>query len=101
MGLSNPRSRSNYGPRLIQQAPKIAAQQAPVFLKFGQVDVEFVWIFDRIKKGLRYFSFTQFEEFCADAIRKYGDFIKNFAAEMGGIELLRVRWTPSIGQETG
>jgi hypothetical protein len=77
MGLGSERSRSNYGPQLLHWSATLPTIgfDAPVLLKFGQVDAEFVWILRRIRDGIRDFSVDQFRDFAVQSTGRYFAFI--------------------------
>ena len=78
MGLARPKSRSGYGQKILAWAESNAKQQAasrPVFLKFGQVDVEFVWNFQRIRSAETAFSLQSFDSFAQATARSYLGFV--------------------------
>lgn len=78
-GLNNVNSRSQYGIRLKEWAlttrDVINEFNLPVFLKFGQVDAEFVSVFKRIEKSEKLFSLDNFELFCRNSVKNYFEFI--------------------------
>jgi hypothetical protein len=86
MGLNNSASKSQYGQRLkvwIKDARfNIELFSTPVFLKFGQVDTEFVWTFDRIRKGRKYYDRRNFEEFSSRSVKAYCDFLDDFCTRI-------------------
>jgi hypothetical protein len=81
MGLGNERSRSNYRHRLLTWAGQASAIgpnfDIPIFLKFGQVDAEFVWIYRRIREGQTHHSTESFEAFAIESISKFAGVIDN------------------------
>jgi hypothetical protein len=79
IGLGRPDSKSNYGERLLNWATQAELdddESSPaIFVKFGQVDVEFVWTFRRIRQGATDFSMSDFDEFAAESVTSYGRFL--------------------------
>jgi hypothetical protein len=79
VGLANPRSRSGAGKRLAGLGAALAASGAgtnlPIFFKFGQVDAEFVFDFDRIRRGRFEFSSLEFRRFCMRSVESYVSFV--------------------------
>jgi hypothetical protein len=79
MGLSNAASRSGAGTRLAQLGRALAEVSAfseiPILFKFGQVDVEFVFNFDRIKNDQFKFCGDKFGLFCLRSVDSYLDFV--------------------------
>lgn len=76
-GLANPTSRSGYGRRLERITAAIAGAferrgaPVPVCFAFGQVDMEFVFNFRRVREGVRAFSPSAMDEFTATAADTY------------------------------
>jgi hypothetical protein len=85
IGLANPRSRSGAGKRLAGLGDALATSGAgtslPIFFKFGQVDAEFVFDFDRIRRERFEFSTLEFHRFCRRSVESYVSFVADrFAA---------------------
>jgi hypothetical protein len=55
----------------------------PVFLKFGQVDTEFVYNFRRIEHGLYRYDPADCAEFLRDTAERYFSFLDRLAAVIG------------------
>ncbi len=90
LGLANPNSRSGAGARLTQLgcalAQSSAAASVPILFDFGQVDVEFVFNFDRVRRAQRQFLNEEFERFCKRSVEAYLDFVAaNFRAESSSV----------------
>ena len=47
----------------------------PVFLKFGGIDAEFLWVRRRIRKGAYRFSLDEFDAFARESVSRYGLFL--------------------------
>jgi hypothetical protein len=79
IGLGRSDSKSNYGERLLnwaRQARLDDDEDSPaIFVKFGQVDVEFVWTFRRIRQGTTVFSMDDFDGFATESVASYGKFL--------------------------
>jgi len=79
IGLSNPNSRSGAGSRLTQLATALKQvtdpSQIQMLFKFGQVDVEFVFNFDRIRNQRPEFREDEFHSFCQRSIDSYIEFV--------------------------
>jgi hypothetical protein len=103
-GLGNADSRSQYGNRLLAWARAVTMRKAPfdlpVLMKFGQVDAEFGWIFDRIRRGQITFDPSDFQGFAAASVRHYMVFLEQFAALIDPA-LLRICtiFPPSLSDE--
>jgi hypothetical protein len=82
-GLGDPRARAGAGEairrHLVDNAERIGA--APVLLKFGQVDLEFVYDYRRIRDGRAGFDMAHAVDFAHDSARRYLDFAAALAAE--------------------
>src|SRR5436305_14869830 len=62
---------------------------APVFLKFGGIDAEFLWVRRRIRKGAYRFSLVELDAFARESVSRY----RLFPVALGNIvdpNLLRV-----------
>jgi hypothetical protein len=78
-GLGNPSSHSNYGNHLRQAVEVIdtlpGAGDMPFLLQFGQVDIEFVHHFRRVRDGLRELNLDDYRAFCQAAFDRYIVFV--------------------------
>ncbi len=79
-GLINAESRSGYG-RLIsafinKNYDVIEASRAAVVFKFGQVDLEFVFNFTRMKLGSPDFDYLEFHRFMLETCEHYFSYLK-------------------------
>ncbi|MBS0639692.1 MAG: hypothetical protein JSS43_07465 [Proteobacteria bacterium] len=78
-GLGNPNSRSGYGTQLrglfqfIED--KAATDRMPILIQFGQVDLEFVQPFQRVKDGAQAFDAEAFRSFAVSSVRFYIEFL--------------------------
>jgi hypothetical protein len=79
-GLARETSRSGNGARILAWAAATGATRCaaglPVFLKFGQVDAEFVWIFDRVRHGIKQYRRAQFLEFASGSVAEYARYLQ-------------------------
>jgi hypothetical protein len=75
--LGNPASRSGYGRRIAAhaQALSTAGISLPILIQFGQVDVEFVSIFHRVRDGLPRLDMAYYERFCEEVVEAYIAFL--------------------------
>lgn len=82
-GLGNPASRARAGERienhLRARRDEIAGEL--VLFKFGQVDLEFVYDYRRIREGRRGFDLSHAAEFARDCVRRYVAFLARLQAE--------------------
>lgn len=78
-GLGNPASRSGYGSLLRDAIGTIqtlsSGDGVPFLLQFGQVDIEFVHHFRRVRDGRRVLDLEDYRAFCDDTVKRYIDFI--------------------------
>ena len=78
-GLLNPDSRSGYGEtlrdavRIIDDLPR--SYQSPFLFQFGQVDIEFVHHFHRVRDGLLRLDLDADRVFCAETVQRYVQFL--------------------------
>jgi hypothetical protein len=83
-GLGNPASRSGYGEHL-RQAVRIidslaGADELPFLMQFGQVDIEFVHHFQRVRDSKTALDLREYQEFCATTIERYIRFVTDLFA---------------------
>jgi hypothetical protein len=78
-GLANPRSRSGYGRRLEQAVHLIrelpGSDAVPFLLQFGQVDLEFVFHYRRVRDGRRTLDMDDYKMFCDVVLDQYTRFV--------------------------
>ena len=78
-GLNNPRSRSGYGPAVLdfvrRQGRDAAQSEVRFFFKFGQVDAEFVSTFHRRTERQTAFRLADFEAFARSSVNRYEAFL--------------------------
>jgi hypothetical protein len=75
-GLGRADARSGAGERVraaLDQA--LALTDAPILLKFGQVDIEFVQMFQRLERGERVFDASAFALFAEQTVDRYLAFL--------------------------
>lgn len=80
-GLGRVGARSGAGERVgvaIRRA--LAVSEAPILLKFGQVDVEFVQVFKRLEQGQTAFDPSAFKTFADETVARYVDFLTDVVA---------------------
>ena len=90
MGLTRPSSRTGYGPKILRWAERNssgAGQRYPVLVKFGQVDIEFVWNFRRIRDKAVAFSRSAFDGFAEQVLAEYFAFLDALASRIGSARL--------------
>jgi len=78
-GLGNSASHSGYG-FLMRQAVQVigelpGADEIPFLIQFGQVDIEFVYHFRRVRDGERKFSLMRYHAFCDRLLEQYIQFV--------------------------
>ena len=80
-GLPNPNSRSGYGTHIektaaaLNEAADDGASPINVLFAFGQVDVEFVYTYRRLRDRRYEFDRALFEEFCALFVGRYVNWV--------------------------
>ena len=80
-GLPNQASRSGYGTLItaaaaaIEDGKKQAGVRCPVLFTFGQVDMEFVESYRRLKAGLFDYDASEFARFSSDLAVSYADWV--------------------------
>jgi hypothetical protein len=74
-GLGNPASRSGYGATLRQAVAVIdtlpGANAVPILLQFGQVDIEFVHHYQRVRDAERTLDLDRYRAFCGQTLDRY------------------------------
>ncbi|HEV2532083.1 hypothetical protein [Phenylobacterium sp.] len=81
-GLMNPNSRGGHGSRILQmlEARGERLAHATVLFKFGQVDLEFVYDFQRIHSGQTAFDLAAASDFARESARRYAEFLRQARA---------------------
>ena len=101
-GLNNPASRSGYRRELSGLADALRASDGcrglPILLQFGQVDVEFVSVFQRIARSEADFDRARFEAFCEKTVDAYGAFLAGPFAGLGGLHAFSI-FPPALADE--
>jgi hypothetical protein len=79
MRLADEDSRTGFGGRILRWACVTAAParrfDLPVFLKFGGIDAEFLWMRMRVRSGAYRFSIAEFDDFARESVFRYGRFL--------------------------
>ena len=88
--LANAESRSGYGELIRGLLPHL--EGLPLVLQFGQVDLEFVHPFRRIRAGVTAFDGGEFLSFCDESVQAYARFLQDAvpAERRGGVTVLGV-----------
>lgn len=80
-GLSNRNSRSGYGAQIrktalaLDEARSSGSPPVNVLFTFGQVDVEFVHTYRRLRDKRHAFDEARFDAFCSDVVERYVDWV--------------------------
>jgi hypothetical protein len=82
MGLGNPKSKSGNGAKVMKWLLEHDAGTAPIFLKFGGVDAEFVYTFKRIQDNKTTYSEADFAEFAQYSLGGYARFLSDLMQEV-------------------
>ena|GEM_PF-1914197 len=80
LGRSDARSGAGQRVRVAIDTALAATPTAPVFVKFGQVDVEFVQVFKRLERGQKGFDADVFKHFVDETIGRYVTFLAGATA---------------------
>jgi hypothetical protein len=75
-GLINPQAAAGAGAKVRAFLATLADAPMPVVFKFGQVDVEFVYMFKRLEAGLAAFDPADFDAFAAETVERYIAFLE-------------------------
>jgi len=68
----------------------------PVFLKFGGIDCEFLWMSRRIRDRRDKVSLAEFDQFVGESIGRYGQFLDRLIAPLGRANLRVCSVFPSV-----
>jgi hypothetical protein len=69
----------------------------PILMKFGQHDAEFVFTFDRVRRGALQHTLSEFEEFCTNSVSQYGAFLdKAVPARLRGSVVIASTFPPAV-----
>ena len=81
IGLGNAHSRSGYGKQVQALIESLSEAEnggnIPVLIQFGQVDLEFVHPFRRIRQGATHFDRGEFEAFSAASVAAYSTYLES------------------------
>jgi hypothetical protein len=84
IGLSNPHSLSGYRAQIetvvSERANQSASHRIPIFFQFGQVDVEFVYNFRRVRSRSYSFEYSSFRSFVTESVENYVGFLASLFA---------------------
>jgi len=84
-GLGNPKSHLQNASRICsifeRIEPFIRSERIRSFIKFGQVDLEYVYPFKRIATQKNDFEYCDFLSFCETSVSKYFEFLKKVFPE--------------------
>ncbi|HVC59862.1 MAG TPA: hypothetical protein VND19_05795 [Acetobacteraceae bacterium] len=97
-GLGNARARSGYG-RLLRQAVQLienlpGAEELPFLLQFGQVDIEFVYHYRRVRDGKRTLDLDDYRAFCDTMLDRYMAFVAGLFAPASRLRVFLVSVFP-------
>jgi hypothetical protein len=97
-GLGNPRSRSGYG-NLLRQAVRLietlpGADELPFLLQFGQVDIEFVYHYRRVRDGKRALDLDDYRAFCDTVLDRYIAYVTGLFASARRLRVFLVSVFP-------
>jgi len=97
-GLGNPRSRSGYG-SLLRQAVRFienlpGANELPFLLQFGQVDIEFVYHYRRVRDAKRALDLDDYRAFCDTVLDRYIAYVTSLFAAADRLRVFLVSVFP-------
>jgi hypothetical protein len=97
-GLGNPASRSGYGAQLKQAAAVIETlpgiETIPFLMMFGQVDIEFVHHFQRVRDGQLALNLDDYRAFCDRTVQRYIQFVSGLTSVPGRLRIFLVSVFP-------
>jgi hypothetical protein len=86
-GLANPASKGQYGVAALgfleSLRSGLTGPMPPILFHFGQVDVEFVYNFRRLRGGERRFDLADFESFVAETVAIYVRYLESVRLRLG------------------
>ncbi len=89
-------SREPFGLRIMRWAASARGLDVPVFLKFGGIDAEFLWIRARLRAGATDFPQDAYRDYAAEAVRRYGQFIDALGGTIGFGRLMVCAVFPTV-----
>ncbi|PZQ65616.1 MAG: hypothetical protein DI570_01155 [Phenylobacterium zucineum] len=100
-GLGNPASQAGAGARIRAFVGRCGDQlaHATLLFKFGQVDLEFVHDYRRIRDGGAPFDFDRAEAFAADSARRYVDFLRGLRDLSPARIVVTAAFPPALNDE--
>jgi len=103
-GLDNAASRSGYGDRLRAITQTIASlpgtDSLPFLFQFGQVDIEFVYHFHRVRDGRNALDLSHYRAFCDDRLERYSRFVSGlFSPDQRSRVFLTSIFPPALSDE--
>ena len=101
-GLANLASRSGYSLELSGLASALQLcngdSKVPILFQFGQVDVEFVSVYQRVARSETIFDRGRFEAFCEKAADAYTSFLAATFSKAGTLYVLSI-FPPALADE--
>ena len=103
-GLGNPSSTTGYGEQLRQSVDDIRSlpgtRDLPFLIQFGQVDIEFVHHFHRIRDNRRKLDLEAYRWFCAETVTRYMTYLTSLfePAQRGNIFVISV-FPPALSDQ--
>lgn len=100
-GLGNPASRGRAGERIAARLVELEGDlgAAAILLKFGQVDLEFVHDYRRIRDGGRPFDLAEATAFAEESVRRYVDFLAGLARRTRAPLVVTAALPPALSDE--
>jgi hypothetical protein len=96
IGLANDDAQLGYGRKILRWAGTAARFDVPIYLKFGGIDCEFLWMSRRIRDRRYKFSLPEFDQFAGESISRYGQFLDRLIAILGRTNLRVCSVFPSV-----
>jgi hypothetical protein len=81
--LGRAQSREPFGPRILRWAATAGGLDVPVFLKFGGIDAELLWVRARLRARARDFPLDAYAAYATEAVARYARFLEVLGGLIG------------------
>ncbi|WP_253339689.1 hypothetical protein [Sphingobium sp. OAS761] len=101
-GLSNSHSRAGYRTYILDRLKRLGQMIAhrPVVMKFGQVDIEFLFDLMRVRDGKTRYDPERMRAFIDDTVERYAGFLADCRAVCRGRLIVMSVFPPTLGDAT-
>lgn len=98
-GLHNPNSRAQFRAYILNRLSRLGMMilHRPVVLKFGQVDVEFLFDLKRVREGATAYIPAAMRQFVDETVDRYASFLADCRAACSGRLIVMAIFPPTLG----